>query len=183
MSGGRYDDWVMPQRRSPAALAVALVAALVVSACAATPPPTNQSSSPTSSPTAELTPVPGGSTAESPALVSPPTQTDTEWGRIWDALPPGFPLPQDAVPTETGEGPASASLAVGAAAPNVASFMQNALTGAGFSIESVEGPSEDGSFTINAVGPDTACQAQVRVRPLSGTTNVVVMYGAACPFE
>ena len=96
----------------------------------------------------------------------------------------GVPAPDGAVPTETGEGPASASLAVGAAGqPNVATFMQNALTGAGFSIESVEGPSEDGSFTINAVGPDTACQAQVRVRPLSGTTNVVVMYGAACPFE
>ena len=42
---------------------------------------------------------------------------------------------------------------------------------------------EDGSITINAVGPDPACQVQVRVRPLSGLTNVVVLYGAGCPFE
>ena len=61
--------------------------------------------------------------------------------------------------------------------------MESALTAAGFSIESVEGPSEDGSYTLNAVGPDPACLAQVRVVPLSGTTNVVVLYGAACPFE
>ena len=50
-------------------------------------------------------------------------------------------------------------------------------------MESVEGPLEDGSFTLNAVGRDAICLAQVRVVPLSGTTNVVVLYGAGCPFE
>ncbi|HET9344228.1 MAG TPA: hypothetical protein VFO05_00895 [Candidatus Limnocylindrales bacterium] len=181
---------MIPRRRSPTGVGAVLllVASLAVAACgSAQPSPTPATpGAPTPagpSPTSELTPVPGGSTAASPILVSPPTQTDTEWGRIWDALPPAFPLPPDAVPTETREGPASASLAVGAAADTTAGFMESALTAAGFSIESVEGPSEDGSYTLNAVGPDPGCQAQVRVVPLSGTTNVVVLYGAACPFE
>jgi hypothetical protein len=162
----------------------------MLAACASTPPsPSPVGASPSSAPagatsTPALTPVPGGSTIGSPGAASPATQTDTEWGRIWDALPPSFPVPPDAVPTETGEeAPVSASLAVGASAESVRDSMQAALTGAGFSLESVEGPSEDGSFTLNAVGRDPACQAQVRVRPLSGTTNVVVLYGAACPFQ
>ena len=163
-----------------------LLAALpfVLAACSVLydPPPSG-----TPAPTGEappLTPVPGGSTAASPAAeVSPPTQSDTEWGRIWDALPPSFPLPPDAVPTETGQGAASGSFAVGAAAPNTASLLESALTAAGFAIESREGPSEDGSFTLNAVGRDAGCAAQVRIVPLSGTTNVVVLYGAGCPFQ
>ena len=181
----------MPRlNRAAMPLALALVVPVLVGGCAPSNAPTNASSgapSPTgtaaSTTAPELTPVPGGSTAASPALVSPPTQTDTEWGRIWDALPPDFPLPPDAVLAETREGPVSASLGVGAAGQPTASFMESALIGAGFSIESTEGPMEDGSITINAVGPDPACQVQVRVRPLSGLTNLVVLYGAGCPFE
>ena len=177
---------MISRRFSSTAVGAALVlaASIAVAACGSAQPTSTPGSSPVgATPSAELTPVPGGSTAASPGLASPPTQTDTAWGRIWDALPPGFPLPPDAVPTETREGPASASLAVGAAPQSTVSFMESALTAAGFSIESIEGPSEDGSSTLNAVGQDPACLAQVRVVPLSGTTNVVVMYGAACPFE
>jgi hypothetical protein len=177
---------VSPRRFPPTAVVVAvLLATAIVAACGSAQPTSQITPSPvgTSSPP-ELTPVPGGSTASSPpGVASPPSQTDTEWGRIWDALPPAFPLPPDAVATEIREGPASASLAVGAAPESTASFMRSALTAAGFSIESVEGPSEDGSYTLSAVGPDSACLVQVRIVPLSGTTNVVVLYGAACPFE
>ena len=177
----------MPRlNRAAMPLLLALVVLVLLGGCAPSNAP-----SPTGTPAAssastqgpELTPVPGGSTAASPVVVSPPTQTDTEWGRIWDALPPGFPLPPDAVLAETREGPVSASMGVGAAGEPTASFMESALVGAGFSIESTEGPMEDGSITIDAVGPDPACQVQVRVRPLSGLTNVVVLYGAGCPFE
>ena len=177
---------MISRRFSTAAVVLALVSACVTIAACGTVEPSVPPASPSpagASATPDLTPVPGGSTAASPGLASPPTQSDTAWGRIWDALPPSFPLPPDAVPTETREGPASASLAVGAAPQSTASFMQSALTAAGFSIESVEGPSEDGSVTISAVGADPACLAQVRVVPLSGTTNVVVLYGAGCPFE
>jgi hypothetical protein len=179
-------------RRSPSTLTAVLVAGLflvTLAACStaqpvATPSPTASAATASASPTPDLTPVPGGSAATSSgAVASPPTQTDTEWGRIWDALPASFPLPPDAVPTETGEGPASGSFAVGDTAQHTATVMQTALTGAGFSFESVEGPSEDGSYTLNAVGASPDCLAQVRVVPLSGTTNVVVLYGAACPWE
>lgn len=186
-----YDGRVTP-RRSRAAFAATLVASLTFAGCinAAQPstPAASVSSAPASTSAApstvpELTFVPGRSGGASPvAAASPPTQTDTEWGRIWDALPPSFPLPPDAVATETGEGPASASLAVGANAKTTSDFLQSALTAAGYAFESVEGPSEDGSFTLNAIGRDPGCLVQVRVRPLSGTTNVVVMYGAGCPF-
>ena len=173
----------MPRlNRAAMPLVLALVVPILLGGCLYDPPPPTGTPA-ASTPAPELTPVPGGSTAASPALVSPPTQTDTEWGRIWDALPPGFPLPPDAVLAETREGPVSASMGVVAAGQPTASFMESALIGAGFSIESTEGPMEDGSVTINAVGPDPACQAQVRVRPLSGLTNVVVLYGAGCPFE
>jgi len=177
---------VIPRRLSTIAVVVALmIVCVAVAACGTvdSPPPPSSSIPPVASPTPDLTPIPGGSTAPSPALVSPPTQTDTAWGRIWDALPPSFPLPPDAVPTEIREGPASASLAVGASPEGTKDFMQSALIAAGFAIESVEGPSEDGSVTISAVGPDPACLAQVRVVPLSGTTSLVVLYGAGCPFK
>src|SRR4029079_15915087 len=91
---------------------------LLLTACSVLydPPPPSGTPAPTGG-TPALTPVPGGSTAPSAgassAAVSPPTQTDTEWGRIWDGLPAGFPLPPGAVPTEIGEGAASATLAVG----------------------------------------------------------------------
>jgi hypothetical protein len=173
-----------------AASTAVLLAAMLVAGCAAarpSPTATARPSSPDSIATAtsspDLTPVPGGSSAASPAA-SQATQTDTDWGRIWDALPAWFPVPPDAVPTETGEeGAVSASLAAGGSAQSVAGFMQTGLTGAGFSVDALGGPAEDGSLVLNAVGPDPNCKVQVRVRPLSGTTNLVVMYGAACPFE
>ena len=74
-------------------------------------------------------------------------------------------------------------LAAGGSAQSVAEFMQTGLTGAGFSIEGTNGPAEDGSLVVDATGPDPKCKVQVRARPLSGTTNLVVLYGAGCPFN
>jgi hypothetical protein len=171
----------------------ALLVAAIFAGCsagqpAATTPAATTSPAATSpssaSSTPDLTPVPNGSTAETSGPASQPTQTDTDWGRIWDAVPDWFPVPPDAVPTETGEeGPASASLAAGGSAQSVAQFMQTGLTGAGFAVDASNGPAEDGSLVLDAVGPDPKCMVQVRVRPLSGTTNLIVLYGAACPFD
>lgn len=189
---GRYDDAVTPLR-SAAALMAALLVASFLAACSAGQPAATSSSAAGSPPSAtsassasspNLTPVPGGSTAATPGAASQPTQTDTDWGRIWDGVPAWFPVPPDAVPTETGEeGAVSASLAAGGSAQSVAQFMQTGLTGAGFAVDATNGPAEDGSLVLDAVGPDPKCMVQVRVRPLSGTTNLVVLYGAACPFD
>ena len=131
-----------------------------------------------------LTPVPGGPTPESPPSSSElPTQTDTEWGRIWDALPPSFPVPEGSVPTETGEGPVSATFAVGASAEQAAEFVMAGRVEGRYTIEGRSNPSEDGSVVIDAVGAAPDCRVQVRLTPLSGTTHMVVMFGAGCPFE
>lgn len=132
-------------------------------------------------PTTMPTPVPTdpGTTARP----SPPTQTDTEWGRIWDALPEAFPRYPGANPTETGEGPASAILDVGDAEPaGVATFYQSALEGATYSTLSMSGPREDGSWEIESAGEAT-CRTRTTIAPLGGSTIVTILFGAACPFE
>lgn len=112
-----------------------------------------------------------------------PGQTDTDWGRIWDALPEAFPRYPGAGPTETGEGPASAILDVGDAEPTeVATFYQSALEGAGYSTLSLSGPREDGSREIETVG-ESNCRIRTTITPLGGTTIVTILYGADCPFE
>jgi len=130
-----------------------------------------------------LTPVPGGPIAESPPSSELPTQTDTEWGRIWDALPPSFPLPGGSVPTETGVGPVSGTFAVGGSAEQAAEFVMVGLVRGRYTIEARSNPAEDGSVVIDAVGAAPGCRVQVRLTPLSGTTHMVVMFGAGCPFE
>jgi hypothetical protein len=173
-------------RHSPAASTAVLAAILVAATLAAcgTAQPVATPSPTTAPPSPALTPVPGGSNPASPvAGTSLPTQTDTEWGRIWDALPASFPLPPDATPTETGEGPASAVLDVSMPARQTAMTMQSALTGAGFTFDAMNGPAEDGSFTLEAVGPNPACKAQIRATPLGDSTVLTILYGAGCPFE
>jgi hypothetical protein len=174
-------------RRATSITLLSILAAicLIASGCSSSPsvrPTTPASASPSTDPS--LTPVPGGSTVATPPPAGvPTTQTDAEWGRIWDALPPSFPLPPDAVPTDTREGPVSASLAVGMSAEQAADFMVARLTERGSRVDRQADPSEDGSVVIDALGPEPACEIQVRLTPLSGTTSMVVMFGAGCPFE
>ncbi len=107
---------------------------------------------------------PGRPDRREPALSAElPTQTDTEWGRIWDALPPSFPVPEGSVPTETGEGPVSATFAVGASAEQAAEFVMAGLVRGRYTIEGRSNPSEDGSVVIDAVGAAPDCRVQVRL--------------------
>ena len=111
------------------------------------------------------------------------TQTDTDWGRIWDALPPSFPVYAGSVPTETREqGPVSAEFAVPDGPEAVTTWLQAALEGAGYSTEALSGPLEDGSRVIDSVG-DEGCRVETVIAPMSGTTHVAVRFGADCPFE
>jgi len=183
-----------PSRRSTSRPVIALAGvALVVIGCgigsgaptsaapesnAASTSPAVASSSPLAPPTADTTPVPVPSVG--PAAT--PGQTKTAWGTIWDAVPPGFPRYPGSEPTETGAGPASATLSVPANVSMVATWMQSALERAGYSTEAMSGPFEDGSMVIDSVGPTSAqCRVETKIAPLGGTTVVTVLYGAACP--
>jgi hypothetical protein len=130
------------------------------------------------------------SDAGSPAQISPPDeasapagQTDTAWGRIWDAVPAGFPAYPGATPAgETATGPASTVLGVeGGEAKAIAGWMQSRLEQATYSTEALSGPLEDGSYVLDSTGPQPGCRVQVSIAPLGGLTIVTVLYGASCP--
>jgi hypothetical protein len=120
--------------------------------------------------------------ASAPASASTVSQTDTEWGRIWDDVPPGFPrFPGSAVADDAMPEPVSATFTVANDdTAEIAAWMQEALETATFSTESLSGPLEDGSFVLESVG-EGDCRVQVTVAPMGGLTFVIVRYGAACP--
>ena len=159
---------------------VALVAATVMFAGCGPTPTTSGSPSATA---------PGAPSAGASAEASPPapsiavvTQTDTEWGRIWDNVPSGFPrYPGSSVADDTSPEPVSATYAVagGGDPEQIASWMQAALETATFSTD-VSGPLEDGSFTLDSMG-DGKCRIQTTIAPLGEMTFVTVLYGADCP--
>jgi hypothetical protein len=168
-------------RRAATAVARSLLVAVALVGCAtdmdrASPPPTGQSVVPSSP-----TPIPTDPNATSEPGV--PSQSDTEWGRIWDGLPDGFPEYPGAAPTETGEGPASAILDVGDVDPaEVAGYYIPALEFLGYSTLSRSDPREDGSLQVEWAG-ETSCRIQATITPLGGTTIVAILYGSSCPFE
>lgn len=177
-------------RRSGRVAALA-VAVLLAASCGSPPATPTTSGSLRANPTSGATPsasdptaVPGGSANPAPSgSAGLPTQTDTEWGRIWDAVPASFPAFPGAFPTDPIKGPVSASFGLPAGPQEVAVFMQAAVETAGYSTEALSGPFEDGSYVLDSVGETTECRVQTRFTPLSGTTNMTILFGAACPFE
>jgi len=151
------------------------LAALVLAACGSGgTSPSTVPATPSTSAEPNASPEPTGAPAAG--------QTDTEWGRIWDAVPTGFPrfpgatLADDA----TGE-PASARVSVEGGDPlAIAHWMQDALETATYSTEAMNGPAEDGGYVIDSVG-DGECRMQTRIAPLGDRTFVTVLYGAGCP--
>lgn len=151
----------------------------LASAAEATPPPTL--AIPSDLPSVPAVPETDKPTATEQSAV---TQTDTEWGRIWDALPASFPVYPGAVETEeAGAGePVSATFSTSAAADEIAPWLQQRLELATFSTEALSGPLEDGSFVLDSVGDD-GCRIESTVAPTGGLTIITVRYGADCPFE
>jgi hypothetical protein len=167
------------------------VLALLLAACTATSPsPTPLASGIVRSP--DLTPVPTQASTPTPtddlvATAPPqaiPAQTDTEWGRIWDELPVGFPTGSvGPVSQVEPDEPASGAFDVPAPVVDVGAGMQAALESAGFSTFSMSGPFEDGSVVIESVGPGTTeCLVQTTIAPLGEGSRITILYGAACPF-
>lgn len=154
-----------------------LAVAIVTAGCAVAPSPT-QNGLPSPSPAPTSTP------SATPVHVDPtePPQTETVYGRIWDALPDDFPTPPGARPAAIGEGPASAILDVPGDATEIVTTLQSLLEQRGLRTVGLSGPLEDGSVVIESAG-EGGCWVRSSVGPLGGTTIVTVWYGAACPFR
>lgn len=110
------------------------------------------------------------------------TQSESDWGRIWDNVPTGFPrFPGSTVADPISPDPVSATYSVANDdTAQIAGWMQGALETASFGTESMSGPLEDGGFVIESVG-EGECRIQTSVQPMGGLTFVIVRYGAACP--
>lgn len=181
-----------PHRRgspAPASLGGVLVIALLIIAVACgttqSPAPSGSAAASPNGPSAIPTdvPTPAGSAGPDVSPSAPPEQTDTDWGRIWDAVPPTFPRPPGATPSEPiGRGPSSAEYSVGASPVDVSDFYRRSLEAAGFSTD-VSGPLEDGSRVLESVGVEPGCRIQTTVTPLGGTTHVTILFGAECPYR
>lgn len=159
------------------ALAFAVVAAGCGSAVP-TPKPAGSAAGPAPS----LTAVPGG--PRSPAVVasvSPPTTTDTAFGRIFDSLPPSFPKLIGQEPADTGTGPTSGSFATNLSVADARRIIEVALVAQGWAVQ-VGSPLEDGTVVLEASRAEAGCKTEVRFTPTSGTVIMSVLYGATCPF-
>lgn len=134
-------------------------------------------------PSASTNGSPGATTGNSPAPPSLPTQTETDFGRIWDAAPPSFPrFPGSAPATDPGGGAASSILAINSADIRaIATFYRDALQARGL-VASIDGPLEDAAMIVSGMDGD-GCEVEVGVRPTGATTLIVVLYGAGCSFE
>lgn len=175
-------------RTGPLAALLIGVAVLAAACGGPTPTPNPPSSEPSGAPSPPVSP---GQSGESPTPTPPPsaapslpTQSETSIGRIWDALPPTFPLPTGAEPTEVREPgePASGTFAVPGSAVEVATALRSDLEAAGFATAAASGPFEDGSYVIESTGTD-GCRIRSTIRPMGDLTVLLVRYGAACPFE
>jgi hypothetical protein len=167
-----------PRRRRPV-LAALLLCALVPVACSG-PAASDDAGFPTPRPTTTSTPA-APSVAPTSEL---PSQSETGWGLIWDAVPDSFPVPAGAEPADPSEGPVSAAWTVpvtAANAPELAGFYQSALDEIGLGT-GIDGPLEDGSYTVwssNGGGCDTL----TTILPRGDESLVTVLYGAGCRFE
>lgn len=158
----------------PNGLLLTLPLVLLVAACGA-----SSTSSPSTAPSDSPS---DAAPSVAPSGSSDGAQTDTEWGRIWDAVPAGFPRFPGSTIADDAEGqPVSARFAVpGGDAQAIATWMQGALETATFSTVGLNGPFEDGGFVIDSVG-DGDCRIQTTISPEGDTTFISVLYGASCP--
>jgi hypothetical protein len=167
----------MPKR--PRRLLLTVPIALAFAACGPTvPTPPLPTAPATSGPTSS----PDVTGSDGPTGAPQAGQADTEWGRIWDRVPGGFPrFPGSTIADDAAPEPASLRYVVAEGdAQEIGAWMQSALETATYSTEGLSGPFEDGSVVLDSVG-DGDCRIQTTVAPLGGMTFVTVLYGAACP--
>jgi hypothetical protein len=115
------------------------------------------------------------------ATIAPPTTTETEFGTIFDSLPPSFPKLLGQEPADTGAGPTSGSFAANMSVDDARKIIEVSLVAQGWTV-AVGSPLEDGTVVLEAKGA-AGCKSEVRFTPRSGTVMMSVLYGAACPFS
>ena len=140
------------------------------------------SSSAPASPTLAPRPSVPASITGTPLVTS---QTDTDWGRIWDTLPSTFPTVAGSSPgDETATGPASADLVVdGLDAKAVVTSLETQLKAAGYTTDGLSGPLENGGYSLDMTGAATGCKVRVSTAPAGSLTTLTILYGAGCPHD
>ena len=122
---------------------------------------------------------------EQPGLTPSTGQSDTDWGPIWNVVPPGFPKPRGREPADPDGGPVSAAWTVPRALSTprgVAQFYVDRFAAVGYG-GGREGPLENRSYRAwasNGYGCDILVTALPRG---SEEILVTVLYGAGCPFS
>lgn len=164
-------------------LAIAAVA-VVAAACGPGGSPSDATAPATSAPvSADPTPILSAGPIEPGVSGAPPaSQTETEWGTIWDGVPAGFPrVPGARSADDATPEPVSDAYAVADGDPaEIASMLQTTMEDATYSTETLSGPLEDGRFVLDSVG-DAGCRIETRIVPQGTMVLVTVRYGAACP--
>jgi hypothetical protein len=171
-------------RRVLPVVALAFVTAGCASSGGSASPAGSGASSVAPAASASVAPEPSATatTGTSAAGTAAEGQTDTDWGRIWDAVPADFPRFAGSTAAEEGAtGPASATLAVpGDVAQDAAWWMSGQLKDRGYAVDGDSAALEDGSFVLDATH-DPDCRVGVTIAPTGGVTTITVLYGAGCP--
>ena len=159
-------------------LAILAVATLALAACGSS----GSSARPVASPSASLVPAASPRPSTGPSGTLTAGQTATDWGRIWDTLPSGFPTYPGATPAqEASTGPASATFVVsGGVAKDVAASISDQLMRDAYGVDAATVPLEDGSYIVEG-RRGAGCRVQVKATPTGGLTTITVLYGADCP--
>lgn len=173
----------MHRHRTIALLAVVTAVGFALAACS--PAPSGAQPTP---PAGASNPAPTAVATASPIIVIVPPQSDTVWGRIWDGVPPWFPLPAGASPAEAGPDPASGAFDVPASSGTprqVADFYRTTFQAASTPFDAtINGPLEDGALIVDVRSRTYggSCTIQVRVAPLGVLTRLTILYGAGCEY-
>lgn len=163
--------------RSLFPVAVLLTMALTLTACGPDTSAPSAAATPSNPTGSDVVGAPSGA-----ASAVAGTQTETGWGRIWDAVPPDFPIfPGSTIADPVSPDAVSATYAVDGGDPGeIMTWMQAGLETAGFATESLSGPLESGSFILESVG-EGDCQIETTVAPMGSLAIISVRYGAGCP--
>ncbi len=163
------------------AMAISIVVVSAVAACGTSG--STVSAAPASVPSV-IGSTPAITASLAPSSGPKTSQTDTDWGRIWDALPSRFPSIPGATPDESAAGGAASAVFVvqGLDAKGITTALQTALERGGYTTVGSPEPLEDGSVVLDMTGPPSGCMLQATAIPSGGLTTVRILYGAACPF-